>query len=122
MRRRQLNQPQCFSSGPSQLPNEGPAKSTATKSLKNSARQPLAELATHGAGQVSSPGQAVPCQPARTPLTSNTVAPLSHGKMGEGISQNLTHHQPGAWPSVQVWVNFKSAIFHPLGVRISRSV
>ena len=84
MRRRQLNQPQCFSSGPSQLPNEGPAKSTATKSLKNSARQPLAELATHGAGQVSSPGQAVPCQPARTPLTSNTVAPLSHRKMGEG--------------------------------------
>src|SRR5277367_491162 len=77
MRRRQLNQPQCFSSGPSQLPNEGPAKSTATKSLKNSARQPLAELATHGAGQVSSPGQAVPCQSARTPLTSNTVAPLS---------------------------------------------
>ena len=84
MRRRQLNQPQCFSSGPSQLPNEGPAKSTATKSLKNSARQPLAELATHGAGQVSSPGPAVPCQPARTPLTSNTVAPLSHRKMGEG--------------------------------------
>ena len=53
----------------------------------------------------------------RHPLPS-----LSHGKMGEGISQNLTHHQPGAWPSVQVWVNFKSAIFHPLGVRISRSV
>jgi hypothetical protein len=76
MRRRQLNQPQCFSSGPSQLPNEGPAKSTATKSLKNSARQPLAELATHGAGQDSSPGQAVPCQPARTSLTSYTVAPL----------------------------------------------
>jgi hypothetical protein len=76
MRRRQLNQPQCFSSGPSQLPNEGPAKSTATKSLKNSARQPLAELATHGAGQDSSPGQAVPCQPARTSLTSYTVALL----------------------------------------------
>src|SRR5271154_242107 len=84
MPRRQLNQPQCFSSGPSQLPNEGPAKSTATKSLKNSARQPLAELATHGAGQVSSPGQAVPCQPARTPLTSNTVAPPPQKKRGRG--------------------------------------
>jgi hypothetical protein len=77
MRRRQLNQPQCFSSGPSQLPNEGPAKSTAIKSLKNSARQPLAELAKHGAGQDSSPGQAVPCQPARSCLTSYTVPPLS---------------------------------------------
>jgi hypothetical protein len=84
MRRRQLNQPQCFSSGPSQLPNEGPAKSTATRSLKNSARQPLAELATRGAGQDSAPGQAVPCQPARTPLTSNTVAPLSRRKNGRG--------------------------------------
>jgi hypothetical protein len=84
MRRRQLNQRPCFSSGPSQLPNEGPAKSTATKSLKNSARQPLAELATHGAGQDSSPGQAVPCQPARTPLTSNTVAPLSLTHKGRG--------------------------------------
>src|SRR5271170_1899276 len=84
MRRRQLNQPQCFSSGPSQLPNEGPAKSTATKSLKNSARQPLAELAAHGAGQDSSPGPAVPCQPARTPLTSNTVAPLYRRATGEG--------------------------------------
>ena len=86
MHRSQLNQLQCFSPGPSQLQFEGPAKSAVTKSLKNFARrQPPAELATHGAGQDSSPGQAVPCQPARTPLTSNTVAPLGQGEGTERL-------------------------------------
>ncbi len=76
MRRSKLNQPTRFSPAPSQLPIEGQAKSAPTNLPQNASRRhPRAALAAmHGAGQDSSPGQAVHRQPARIPLTSNTVA------------------------------------------------
>ena len=99
MRRRQLNQPPRFSPAPSQLPIEGQAKSAAGKSLENPSRRHLrAELAaTHGAGQDSSPGQAVHRQPAGVPptsavnlLTSNMVA-LPRLIVGEGTKEQARY-------------------------------
>ena len=75
MRRGKLNHSECFSPAPSQVPNEGQAKSALKTKSPNHQRTALA--AQHGAGQDSSPGQAVRRRHTTNALTSNTV--------GEGV-------------------------------------
>jgi hypothetical protein len=72
MRRGKLNHSECFSPAPSQVPNEGQAKSALKTKSPNHQRTALA--AQHGAGQDSSPGKAVRRRHTTNVLTSNTVA------------------------------------------------
>ena len=72
MRRGKLNYSAPFSPAPSQVPNEGQAKRALKTKSPNPKRTALA--AQHGAGQDSSPGQAVRRRHTTNALTSNTVA------------------------------------------------
>jgi hypothetical protein len=72
MRRGKLNYSAPFSPAPSQVPNEGQAKRALKTKSPNPQRTALA--AQHGAGQDSSPGQAVRRRHPTNALTSNTVA------------------------------------------------
>ena len=72
MRRGKLNYSAPFSPAPSQVPNEGQAKRALKTKSPNPQRTALA--AQHGAGQDSSPGQAVRRRHTTNALTSNTVA------------------------------------------------